>query len=92
MKVSAQYAEEHFADILHAAIGGEDVEIATPEQASVRLTLIQPDTAAHPAIQVRPLGRLKGLVELPTDEEWAAMDKEIEDLMVNAPFISSGEV
>jgi len=41
---------------------------------------------------VRPLGRLKGLMELPTDDEWTAMDKEIEDLMVNAPLISSGEV
>jgi antitoxin (DNA-binding transcriptional repressor) of toxin-antitoxin stability system len=30
MKVSAQYAEEHFTDILRAAIHGEEVEIATP--------------------------------------------------------------
>jgi antitoxin (DNA-binding transcriptional repressor) of toxin-antitoxin stability system len=28
MKVSAQYAEEHFADILNAASNGEEVEIA----------------------------------------------------------------
>jgi antitoxin (DNA-binding transcriptional repressor) of toxin-antitoxin stability system len=26
MTVSAQYAEEHFADILHAADSGEEVE------------------------------------------------------------------
>jgi antitoxin (DNA-binding transcriptional repressor) of toxin-antitoxin stability system len=92
MKVSAQYAEEHFADILDAAIHGEDVEIATPEQASVRLTLIQPTTTIQAVSKVRPLGRLRGLMELPTDEEWAAMDKELEDLIVNAPLISSGEV
>jgi len=92
MKVSAQYAEEHFADVLHTAMRGEDVEIAMPEQASVRMTLIQPATAAPAAPEVRPLGRLKGVVPLPTDEEWAAMDKQIEDLMVNAPLISSGEV
>jgi hypothetical protein len=30
MKVSAQYADEHFAHILNAASGGEDVEIAVP--------------------------------------------------------------
>jgi antitoxin (DNA-binding transcriptional repressor) of toxin-antitoxin stability system len=91
MKVSAQYAEEHFADILHAAIHGEDVEIATPAQPSVRLTLVQPAASLPPSSKVRPLGRLKGLMELPTDEEWVAMDKELEDLMVNAPLISSGE-
>ena len=30
MKVSAQYAEAHFADILNAAYNGEEVEIALP--------------------------------------------------------------
>jgi antitoxin (DNA-binding transcriptional repressor) of toxin-antitoxin stability system len=92
MKVSAQYAEEHFADIVHTAMRGEDVEIATPEQPSLRLTLIHSSVTVPAGRKVRPLGRLKGLIELPTDEEWAAMDKEIEDLMVNAPLISSGEV
>jgi len=38
------------------------------------------------------LGRLKGLMDLPTDAEWAAMDKELEEVMVNAPLISQGEV
>jgi len=91
MKVSAQYAEEHFADILNTAISGEDVEISTPEQAAVRLTLVK-NVGMQGNHDVRPLGRLKGLMELPTDDEWTAMDKEIEDLMVNAPLISSGEV
>jgi hypothetical protein len=36
------------------------------------------------------LGRLKGLIELPTDEERAAMDTEIEEPMVNASLISKG--
>jgi antitoxin (DNA-binding transcriptional repressor) of toxin-antitoxin stability system len=92
MKVSAQYAEEHFADIVHTAMRGEDVEIDTPEQPSLRLTLVQSSTTVPAGLKVRPLGRLKGLVELPTDEEWAAMDREIEDLMVDGPLISSGEV
>jgi antitoxin (DNA-binding transcriptional repressor) of toxin-antitoxin stability system len=30
MKVGAQFAEEHFAEILNAASNGEDVEIALP--------------------------------------------------------------
>jgi hypothetical protein len=92
MKVSAQYAEEHFADIAHTAMRGEDVDIAMPEQASLRLTLIHSNVTVPDSSKVRPLGRLRGLMELPTDEEWATMDKEIEDLMVNSPLISSGEV
>jgi antitoxin (DNA-binding transcriptional repressor) of toxin-antitoxin stability system len=92
MKVSAEYAEEHFADILHTAMRGEDVEIATPDRPSLRLTRV-PSSATMPSSRkVRPLGRLKGLLELPTDAEWAAMDKEIEDQMVEAPLLSSGEV
>ena len=27
----------------------------------------------------------EGLITLPTDEEWVAMDKEIEDLMIHSP-------
>ena len=37
MKVSAQYAQEHFADILAAIDTGEEVELARPRQPSVRL-------------------------------------------------------
>jgi hypothetical protein len=32
------------------------------------------------------LGAWEGKIQLPTDEEWAAMDKEIEDEMVNGPL------
>ncbi len=31
--------------------------------------------------------RPKGLIELPSDAEWAAVDKEVEDLMLNAPLV-----
>ncbi len=37
MKVSAQYAEEHFVGILHAADSGEEVEIARLDQPTYRL-------------------------------------------------------
>jgi antitoxin (DNA-binding transcriptional repressor) of toxin-antitoxin stability system len=45
MKVSAQYAEEHLTDILNAADGGEDVEIARPDQPTYRLTLVKSEPA-----------------------------------------------
>jgi antitoxin (DNA-binding transcriptional repressor) of toxin-antitoxin stability system len=40
MKVSAQYAEEHFADLLNAASNGEEVEIALPGKPSILLTRV----------------------------------------------------
>jgi hypothetical protein len=42
MKVTAQYAEEHFADILHAADNGEAVEITHPDHSTYRLELAKP--------------------------------------------------
>lgn len=40
MKVSAQYAEEHFADILNAASNGEEVEIALPGKPALVLAAL----------------------------------------------------
>lgn len=85
MKVSAQYAQEHFADILDAADNGEEVEIARADKPTLFL-------APRPVEmkQTRPqrpraelFGAGEGLITLPTDEEWRAMDKEIEDEMLN---------
>jgi antitoxin (DNA-binding transcriptional repressor) of toxin-antitoxin stability system len=37
MKVSVQYAQENFADLLHAADAGEEVEIARPDKPALLL-------------------------------------------------------
>jgi antitoxin (DNA-binding transcriptional repressor) of toxin-antitoxin stability system len=37
MKVSAQYAEEHFADLVSAFDSGEEVRIARPDKPGIRL-------------------------------------------------------
>jgi antitoxin (DNA-binding transcriptional repressor) of toxin-antitoxin stability system len=98
MKVSAQYAEEHLTDILNAADSGAEVEIARPDQPTYRLTLVksEPTKPKSPRIlgagrgdrvgRKQLLGAGEDLITLPTDEEWAAMDKEIEDLMLNNPL------
>jgi antitoxin (DNA-binding transcriptional repressor) of toxin-antitoxin stability system len=36
MKVSAQYAQVHFADLIDAASNGEEVEIAVPDNTANR--------------------------------------------------------
>ncbi len=85
MKVSAQYAEQHFADILHTAMRGEDVEIATPEQASVRLTLVQ--AAPFKRTSPRILGEGVGEMVVPSWEEWKAIDQELEREVNEHPLI-----
>jgi antitoxin (DNA-binding transcriptional repressor) of toxin-antitoxin stability system len=47
MKVSAQYAQEHFADILSAIDTGEEVALMRPGQPSVRLILVEPAPANY---------------------------------------------
>ena len=89
MKVSAQYAQEHFPDLLAAADSGEPVEIARPDKPTV---LLVPQSAARGSTPSgRPRRELlyagEGLIaNLPTDEEWRAMDKELEDEMLNGPI------
>jgi antitoxin (DNA-binding transcriptional repressor) of toxin-antitoxin stability system len=91
MKVSAQYAEEHFADILHAADNGEEVEIARPDK-PVLLLATRPVATSFERKNPRVLGAGRGKIVVPSWEEWKAMDKEIEREMCDAPFITTGEI
>ena len=86
MKVSAQYAQEHFADILTAIDTGEEVELTRPGQPSVRLLLVEPLSEFKPATGKRILGAGRGEMRIPSEEEWAAMDKEIAHQMNEGPL------
>jgi antitoxin (DNA-binding transcriptional repressor) of toxin-antitoxin stability system len=89
MKVSAQYAQEHFADILTAIDTGEEVELTRPGQPSVRLVLVESASAKEqPATGKRILGAGVGELRVPTFEEWQAMDADLGD----RPLMSSGEI
>ncbi len=90
MKVSAEYAQEHFADILTAIDTGEEVELTRPGQPSVRLILVEPAPAKElPTTNgKRILGAGVGELCVPTFEEWQAMDADLGD----RPLMSSGEV
>ncbi len=86
MNVSLQYAQEHLADLISAADRGEEVEITRPDEPVLRL-VTSPETDARRVGNRRSLlGCGEGLITLPTDEGWAAMDKEIEDEMLNGPI------
>jgi hypothetical protein len=91
MKVSAQYAEEHFADILHTAMGGEDVKIATPEQASVRLTLVKPAPKTPSGRPRHELwGAWEGLVTAPDQGEWDAIHEQFLSEMPDFSKVKDG--
>ena len=81
MKVSAQFAAEHFADLVAAASNGEEVEIAlAPGKASLRLAI---STVVHePKLKgKRVLGAGRGEFRVPSEEEWHTMDKELQEQM-----------
>jgi len=87
MKVSAQYAEEHFADLMLVASEGEEVEIAVPDKPSLKLVVAGPKKL--PSIpRRRALGAGRGELRVPSDEEWRAMDRELEQQMNGAGLIT----
>jgi antitoxin (DNA-binding transcriptional repressor) of toxin-antitoxin stability system len=89
MKVSAQYAEEHFQEILATAARGEEVEIASEGSPSFKLLVMpQPQKRKGPIV----LGAGRGEIVMPTDEEWRAMKEEDARLMNDAPLMTSGEI
>jgi len=89
MKVSAQYAEEHFADILQAADSGEEVEIElSGERALVlaRRTTVAPFKRTTPRI----LGEGAGEMVVPSWEEWKAIDREMTREVNEHPLVPGG--
>jgi antitoxin (DNA-binding transcriptional repressor) of toxin-antitoxin stability system len=87
MKVSAQYAEAHFADILNAAYNGEEVEIALPDKPPLKL-VVSTSSAFTPKPGRRILGAGRGEMVVPSWEEWKAMDNDLEREINEAPLVS----
>ncbi len=73
-------AKTHLSALIRKALAGEEVIIARANQPLIRLTPVLQDTSP------RVGGFLKGKITYPEWEEWKALDKEIEDLMVNGPI------
>jgi antitoxin (DNA-binding transcriptional repressor) of toxin-antitoxin stability system len=92
MKVNVQYAETHLADLIALAARGEIVEIETAHAHAQVFASPKPDSAGSAVPTERPKSRAhlagawEGLVPVMSDEEWKALDKEIEDEMVNGPI------
>jgi antitoxin (DNA-binding transcriptional repressor) of toxin-antitoxin stability system len=91
MKVSAQYAEAHFPDLLEAASNGIEVEIAIPEKPSLKLVRVYSAPTPKPTGR-RILGAGRGEMRPVSDEEWQSMKREMEGQMLRNPLITTGEV
>jgi antitoxin (DNA-binding transcriptional repressor) of toxin-antitoxin stability system len=85
MKVNVQYAETHLADLIAAASRGEIVEIDTPVACAQIYASPKPAAAKMPARRI--LGAGRGEMRVPSDEEWRAMDKQLERLMNDSPIL-----
>ncbi len=92
MKVSAQYAETHFPDILEAAENGEEIVIARPGKPS--LVLVPRAEAGVPTTPQgrRVLGAGRGEMRGVSDEEWQSMKEEMEHQMVQSALLTTGEI
>jgi prevent-host-death family protein len=73
--VNMHEAKTHLSKLVERVEGGEEIVIDRAGKPAAKLV---PVTQAKPG--KRKLGGWEGKVELPSDEEWEKMDKEIEQL------------
>jgi antitoxin (DNA-binding transcriptional repressor) of toxin-antitoxin stability system len=86
MKVSAQYAQENFSDILTAFDTGEEVEISLPGKPA--LVLLQRGTPT-PFMRMtqRILGEGVREMIVPEWDEWKDIDRELEREAAEHPLV-----
>jgi prevent-host-death family protein len=87
MEVNVHHAKTNLSRLIQQAEDGEEVVIARNGKPAVKLV---PVSAAKPEPKYRQLGRLKGKLNLPEnwEEEWKLIDKELEELMNDAPLVA----
>jgi antitoxin (DNA-binding transcriptional repressor) of toxin-antitoxin stability system len=83
MKVSAQYAESHLEELLDATEKGQSVEIARPNRASVKLTLVP---AAEKFDRSGMFGSGKGMIWMADDWDSPEASEEIARLFNESPL------
>ncbi len=75
MKVSAQYAEEHFSELASAAYNGDSIEIESPEKPTLHLVAVQKPVAVRPRSEL--LGSMRGKFHLSDDWDSPELNAEI---------------
>ena len=78
--ISLEEAKAQFEELLDELLAGEAIIITRQGKTSVKIS-----AEARELNESRrgTAGKFRGKITMPSDEEWAAMDKEIEDEMLN---------
>jgi len=82
MEVNVHHAKTHLSKLIAAVESGEEVIIARAGKPAVQLVVVQ--SARRPRREI--MGIAKGLMRVPTAEQWRAMDKELEAEMLDRPI------
>ena len=76
--ISLEEAKAQFEELLEELLAGKSIRISTEGKDPFTLSLKNTKVKYPPKNGKRVGGQFKGAFEMPTDEEWEAMDKEIE--------------
>ncbi len=84
MVVSAQYAAEHFDELLSATDRGEEVQIARENKPVLTLVAQQPLQTVRPRSEL--FGLFRGQMWVSPNFNSPELNKEIEDEFLNGPL------
>jgi prevent-host-death family protein len=85
-QVNMHEAKTHLSRLVERVEGGEEIVISRAGKPAAKLV---PITRAKPG--KRKLGGWEGKFEMPSDEEWKRMDKEIEQLFEEGEIFPRGD-
>jgi len=85
-QVNMHEAKTHLSRLVEEVEGGREIVISRAGKPAVKLVPI-----ARPQPGKRVLGTLRGKIALPSDEEWAAIDREIEQDFEESEVFPTGD-
>ena len=84
--VNMHEAKTHLSKLVERVEGGEQIVISRAGKPAAKLVPVE-----RPQPGKRVLGTLRGKIELPSDEEWAEMDREIERDFAESEIFPTGD-
>ena len=81
-QVNMHEAKTHLSKLVERVEGGEEIVISRAGKPAAKLVPV-----AQARLGKRKLGGWKGLMEMPSDEEWERMDKEVEEMFEESGII-----
>jgi prevent-host-death family protein len=85
-RVNMHEAKTHLSRLVERVEGGEEIVISRAGKPAAKLVPVSPEKKGR-----RKLGGWEGKFEMPSDEEWEKMDKEIEQLFEEGEIFPRGD-